>query len=98
MTNWSIKRSPSDPDKFYGYLMYHEWFYEWDSMNDAFDDICELYRTEKWWDYEGFGMYRGHPDWKWGDDRYPYIDWKAMLDTDQLKLLAELKTTNLNMH
>ncbi len=95
MSNWNITSKPEDPKKFYGYLMYHEWFYEWDDIEAAFEDICELYRTKKWWDYDGFAMYEGVSNWMWGVNRP--IDWKARLDDDQSELLAELKTANFNM-
>ena len=83
------------PSKFYGHLGYHEWFYEWDSIEDAFLDICELYRTEKWWDYDGFSIYKGNPDWKSGFDK-PY-KWKGDLTAGQLLLLNVLKGLNFNM-
>ncbi len=86
---------PSDPDKFYGYLMFHEWFFEWDSIEQAFEEICHLYRTERWWDYDGFGMYAGQANWKWGVTAT--LDWKSILTQTQRDLLNRLEHENFKM-
>ena len=90
-----ITSNPLDPDKFYGYLMFHTWFFEWDSIEQAFEEICEMYRTQKWWDYDGFAIYSGVPDWMGGVANA--LDWKAILTQDQRDLLVKLKHANFKM-
>lgn len=88
-------RWPDNPEKIYGYIGYHEWFYEWDNIEEAFKDIIELYMTEYLWDYDGFAIFKGNPKWELGVDNP--INWKEILSKEQLDELKKAEEYNDNM-
>lgn len=86
---------PEEDGKLYGYLRYHEWFVQADSLHDLFDWTMNKYATEKWWDYDGFRVCEGRQPHDIG--QVQWIDWVAMLSDEQRAARDEAKKQNFNM-
>jgi hypothetical protein len=79
-TDYPITSTPTDPTKFYGQLLYRDWFFgPFDTLEQVRELVRDLDAHDPFWSYDGFGVMRGRADWaefRW-DDFLPREAWKA---------------------
>jgi len=56
-----------NPDKMYLRLMYHEFFWEFDTVKEIKTFVKYMDEKDAMWDYDCFGIHKGDP--RWGIDK-----------------------------
>ena len=87
----------NEDGKYYGRLSYHEWFVKAETLDELFDWVLNKYKTEKWWDYDGFSVWRNKISHTNNALAGTPFDWKSELTENQKKELKEAEDFNFKM-
>ena len=57
-----------DPKKYYLRILYCEWFYEFNSIDEIKEFVVYMDKEEPMWDYDCYGVHKGDPRWRTDKD------------------------------